>query len=76
MHILTRMNVMLDFICMGSVGLEGTQEKRKYKMKKILAQSRGRIRSLMLYRLSCACIAEELRFLVGLIHVFNSYISA
>ena len=33
MHVLPRMSVMLDFICMGQVELPEARNKLKYKMK-------------------------------------------
>ncbi len=55
MHLLPRMNVLLDFICIGPVDLPGARQKRqKYK---IIAHSGARtnnleICSLMLYRMN------------------------
>ena len=57
MRLLPRMNVMLDFICMGPVDLPGARQKRQNTKWKILAYKGTRthnleISSLMLYRLS------------------------
>ena len=37
MLLLPRMNVMLDFICMGPIDLPGTRRKRQNKKRKIRA---------------------------------------
>ena len=55
MHLLSRMNVMLDFICMGSVDLQGAHGKaKKYKMNKYCPQfsSNLEIGSQSFHRLS------------------------
>ena len=51
MHLLPRMNFMLDFICIGSVDLRGARGKRKQNTKwKILAHSGTRTQNLELRR--------------------------
>ena len=72
MHLLPRLNALLDLICMGLVDLPRACEKRKITKRKILANSGTRthnlkIRSQTLYRLD-----ERSAFYVIFIHTCTS----
>ena len=56
MHLLPRMNVMLDFICMRPVQVQGTRNKRTYQNEKSLSTvdfepSQDTVSSLQVYRI-------------------------
>ena len=77
MHLLLRMNVMLDFICMGSVDLRGAREKEKKLKGKVLANSGTRthnleIRSQTLNTTEQAVLDESSHFKVTFIHACPS----
>ena len=50
MHLLPQMNVMLDFICTGSVELRGTRSKRKFSEGKLLVHSGTGTRNPLIMR--------------------------
>ena len=65
MHLLPRMNVMLNFICMAPVDPPGTRRKRQNAKWEIHDHSDIRthspeIWSLMLYQLSCIILLKSI----------------
>ena len=46
MHLLPRMNVMLDLICMGPAELRGASENQNYKKWKIPSRNGTRVHNL------------------------------